>query len=88
MEPQYVTYTFQQAIMLVIKLTLPVLVVSLLAGILISLLKAATQINEMTMDFIVKIFGVAIVLVITIPWMLQLMVSYITELIVSLSALK
>jgi flagellar biosynthetic protein FliQ len=65
----------------------PMLLASLLTGLLISVFQAATQINEMTLSFIPKILVMFIVLVITGPWALQLLVDYITRLIGSIPTL-
>lgn len=65
----------------------PMLLASLLTGLLISIFQAATQINEMTLTFIPKILVMFIVLVITGPWALQLMVDFIVRLIGSIPTL-
>ncbi len=62
-------------------LSAPVLVFSLVIGLIISILQAATQIQEMTLTFVPKIFAAALAVVIFGPWMLRLMVSYTTQLI-------
>ncbi len=59
----------------------PVLVFSLVIGLIISILQAATQIQEMTLTFVPKIFAAVLAVVIFGPWMLRLMVSYTTQLI-------
>ena len=65
----------------------PLLLASLLTGLLVSIFQAATQINEMTLSFIPKLLVMFIVLVITGPWALQLLVDYITRLIGSIPTL-
>ncbi|KLN96291.1 flagellar biosynthesis protein FliQ [Moellerella wisconsensis] len=58
----------------------PLLLAALLSGLIISILQAATQINEMTLSFIPKIicvFGIAILLG---PWMLDYVLDYIQQL--------
>ncbi len=62
-------------------LSAPVLVFSLVIGLLISILQAATQIQEMTLTFVPKIFAAVLAVVIFGPWMLRLMISYTTQLI-------
>ncbi len=62
-------------------LSAPVLVFSLVIGLIISILQAATQIQEMTLTFVPKIFAAALAVVIFGHWMLRLMVSYTTQLI-------
>jgi flagellar biosynthetic protein FliQ len=59
----------------------PVLIFSLVIGLLISILQAATQIQEMTLTFVPKILAAVLAVVIFGPWMLRLIVSYTTQLI-------
>jgi flagellar biosynthetic protein FliQ len=58
----------------------PILIVGLAIGLLVSLFQAVTQIHEQTLSFIPKIVGMAVLIVILGPWMLDLMVSYATNL--------
>ena len=54
---------------------LPVLGVSLIVGIFISIFQAATSIQEMTLTFVPKILVTAITLLFLLPWMMQKMVA-------------
>lgn len=67
--------TFKVALML----ALPGLLVGMLIGLAVSIFQATTQINEMTLSFIPKIIGVAIVIILTMPWMLNVMIDFSTE---------
>jgi flagellar biosynthetic protein FliQ len=60
-------------------LALPALLVGMLMGLAISIFQATTQINEMTLSFIPKIIGVVIVIVLTMPWMLNEMTDFSTH---------
>ena len=80
MTPEFVTGFFLEAIKTAIILAAPMLVTGLVAGVLVSLFQAATQINEMTLVFIPKMLGVGLALVIFFPWMLQLIVTYTQKL--------
>jgi flagellar biosynthetic protein FliQ len=53
-----------------------VLIVSLLVGSLVSLIQAATSINEATMTFVPKIIAIVVVLVVLGGWMGQNIISY------------
>jgi len=57
-------------------LALPGLLVGMLLGLAVSIFQATTQINEMTLSFIPKIIGVVIVIVLTMPWMLNEMEDF------------
>ena len=65
---------------LALKVGLPLLLVGLVVGLIISVFQAITQIQEMTLSFIPKILAIAIVAVVMGPWMLDQMVVYTTEL--------
>jgi len=67
--------TFKIALML----ALPGLLTGMLLGLAVSIFQATTQINEMTLSFIPKILGVVVVIVLTMPWMLNEMVDYSTN---------
>lgn len=77
MSPEYITTLAIQAIKVAASLAGPLLLAALITGLIISLLQAATQINEMTLSFIPKIIAVVLVLIIAGPWMLSIMVDYI-----------
>lgn len=57
-------------------LALPGLLVGMLLGLAVSIFQATTQINEMTLSFIPKIIGVVVIIIITMPWMLNLMTEF------------
>lgn len=64
--------TFKIALML----ALPGLLTGMFLGLAVSIFQATTQINEMTLSFIPKIIGVVIVIVLTMPWMLNEMTDF------------
>lgn len=53
-------------------LSLPTLAVSLIVGLAISVLQAATSIQEQTLSFVPRMVALGIVIVLTMPWTLQL----------------
>lgn len=67
--------TFKIALML----ALPGLLTGMLLGLAVSIFQATTQINEMTLSFIPKILGVVLVIVLTMPWMLNEMIDFSTN---------
>ncbi len=71
MTEAYVLTLSQNAIILSLILGGPILLVSLVVGSLVSLVQAATQINETTLTFIPKLIGVIAVLLLLGSWMLQ-----------------
>jgi flagellar biosynthetic protein FliQ len=60
-------------------LSLPMLVAGLLAGLVISIFQATTQINEMTLSFVPKILLVVVVIIFTMPWMMNMMIEFTTQ---------
>lgn len=73
-----------QAMSLALKVSLPLLGVGLIVGVLISIIQAVTSIQEQTLSFIPKVLAMAAVLVIGGPWMLNQMLTYTSELWMSI----
>ncbi|WP_297442731.1 flagellar biosynthesis protein FliQ [Sulfurimonas sp.] len=65
-----------QTFQIALYLALPGLLTGMLVGLAVSIFQATTQINEMTLSFIPKIIGVVIVIVLTMPWMLNEMTDF------------
>jgi len=77
----------RNAIMLALLIAGPMLVVALLVGLTVSILQAVTQIQEQTLAFVPKLIGVSVIFLLALPWILQLLVKYTTELFRSLPSL-
>jgi flagellar biosynthetic protein FliQ len=77
----------KQALWVAVLLSAPILLTALGIGLLIGIIQAATQIQEMTLSFIPKLLGVAAALVIAGPWMLNLVTRWVTELLLSIPQL-
>ncbi|EPT7123113.1 flagellar type III secretion system pore protein FliP [Escherichia coli] len=73
-----------EAMKVALALAAPLLLVALVTGLIISILQAATQINEMTLSFIPKIIAVFIAIIIAGPWMLNLLLDYVRTLFTNL----
>ena len=67
--------TFKIALLL----SLPMLMAGLIAGLAISIFQATTQINEMTLSFVPKIIIVVGVIIFTMPWMMNSMIEFTTN---------
>ncbi|GAP07914.1 MAG TPA: flagellar biosynthetic protein FliQ [Anaerolinea thermolimosa] len=87
MTESYVLSLAQDAVSITLLLAGPVLLVSLLIGSLVSLVQAATSINEATMTFVPKIIGIVAVLLLLGSWMLQQILVFTTNLFNSLPGL-
>lgn len=84
MTEAYVLTLGRDAIMLALALSGPILLISLIFGSLVSLVQAATQINESTLIFIPKLIGVVLALLLLGSWMLQQATTYAHGLFTSL----
>jgi len=60
-----------QTFQIALYLALPSLLIGMLLGLAVSIFQATTQINEMTLSFIPKVLGIVIVIVLTMPWMIN-----------------
>lgn len=80
MNQDQVTKLAMDALLLGLKVALPLLLVALVFGLIVSVFQAVTQIQEMTLSFIPKILAIAVVLIVAGPWMLDQLVSYTGDL--------
>ncbi|BDI32298.1 flagellar biosynthetic protein FliQ [Capsulimonas corticalis] len=74
----------RSAIVVVLQLTAPILVLTLVVGVLVSLFQAVTQIQEQTLSFVPKIVIMIGCIVVLGPWMLQSVVGFTTRMFSSL----
>lgn len=70
----------REALFLIIRVALPILLVSLIVGLTISIFQTVTSIQEQTLTFVPKIICVFSALVIFGPWMMNSMVEFMTSL--------
>ena len=68
---------FRDAIFTGMKVAGPILLISMLVGLVISIIQAVTSINEQTMTFVPKLIITALVMIIAGGWMLQRMMDLI-----------
>ncbi len=68
----------RSALITALKLSLPVLLFGLVAGVMVSIFQAVTSIQEFTLTFVPKLLSVILALAIFGPWMLSTMVHFIT----------
>ncbi len=66
----------RETMLTVLMMTAPILGLGLLAGLIVSLFQATTQINEQTLAFIPKILVVILAILVLGPWMLRLLVDF------------
>ncbi|MBT0569513.1 flagellar biosynthesis protein FliQ [Curvibacter sp. CHRR-16] len=81
MNAQMVLTLGQQALLMMLMISAPILGVALLVGLLVSLFQAVTQIHEATLAFVPKLIAVVAVFAIAGPWMLTMLVEYLKRMI-------
>jgi flagellar biosynthetic protein FliQ len=87
MTPEQVMTIGRHAMQVTLMIAIPMLLVALIIGLLVSIFQAATQINEMTLSFIPKLIGVFLVLDLAGPWMLSILTDYMRELYSSIPSM-
>lgn len=68
------------ALYMVIKMSLPILLTSMIIGLVISIFQTVTSIQEQTLTFVPKVLGVFIAIMLMGNWMLTELSGYITQL--------
>lgn len=84
MSPDEVITIARNAVTLALLLSSPLLLVGLAVGLLIAIFQATTQIQEMTLTFVPKIFAVMLALIFSASWMIMKMTDYMNGLITSI----
>lgn len=62
-------------------ISMPLLLAGLLAGLVVSIFQATTQINEATLSFLPKIVLTGVVMLFTMPWMMNELIDFTTRII-------
>ncbi|GAA0773426.1 flagellar biosynthesis protein FliQ [Roseibium denhamense] len=78
----------REAVWVMIYVSAPVMIIGLLVGVVIALFQALTQIQEMTLVFVPKILAIFVTILLTLPFMSQLLEAFmgrVTEMILSTS---
>lgn len=76
MTPEFVTGIGKETIEVILMVSAPVLIAGMTVGLVISIIQAVTQIQEMTLSFVPKIIAVFLVLLALAPWMMEVMIKY------------
>ena len=77
----------QGALLVALKLTAPLLVVSIVIGLIVAIFQAATQIHEQTLTFVPKVLAIALMLLVLGSWMMTVMNDYVNELFARMAML-
>ncbi|MDH3346571.1 MAG: flagellar biosynthesis protein FliQ [Desulfobulbaceae bacterium] len=87
MNPEDVVAIGKKAVQTVLMGAGPMLIAAMVVGLLISVFQAATQINEQTMTFIPKIIAVFVTLLLVGPWLINMLLTFTTEIISSIGTI-
>jgi len=79
MTETFVATIGHDALLLALLIAAPMLGISLIIGLIVSLFQAMTQINEQTLTFVPKIIGIGLILLLAGPWMLQQMMRFTVQ---------
>jgi flagellar biosynthetic protein FliQ len=78
MTQEFVIDIGRKALEMTLMISAPVLGIGLIVGLVLSLFQAVTQIQEMTLTFVPKIFAVMIAIFLFLPWMMNTIISFTT----------
>ena len=84
MTPELVTTIGRDTIMTVLMMALPILLTGMVVGLTVSIFQSMTQIQEMTLTFVPKIILVLASVLVFGPWMLQVYLDFVTNLITNI----
>lgn len=87
MTPESVMTLGRQAMEVTLLVASPMLLASLVIGLIVSIFQAATQINEATLSFIPKLVGIFVSLIVAGPWMLVVMLDYMRQVFTSIPSM-
>lgn len=72
---------FQEAVLVALKLGAPLLIVSIVIGLVVAIFQAATQIHEQTLTFVPKVLAIALLLLLMGSWMMTLLGEFMEKLL-------
>lgn len=84
MTPEFVIGFARQAIELTLLISLPMLGIGMIVGMFVSMIQAATQIQEMTLTMVPKIVAIFLALLVAFPWIMDKMTTYTRDLFLNL----
>jgi flagellar biosynthetic protein FliQ len=84
MTQEFIVEMAKKSLEITILVSAPMLGFGLVIGVAVSIFQAVTSIQEMTLSFIPKIVGVMVATVIFFPWMLQMLMSFTSEIFMNI----
>ncbi|HNX64299.1 MAG TPA: flagellar biosynthesis protein FliQ [Oscillospiraceae bacterium] len=80
MTQEQVLSIFKEALWIVLELSGPMLLISIIIGLVIAILQAATQVHEQTLTFVPKLIAIAVILLLSAPWMMNVIGDFTKDL--------
>jgi flagellar biosynthetic protein FliQ len=77
----------QQTLVLILQISAPVLIVCVVVGLAISIFQSVTQIQESTLTIVPKIIAGLITVIVLMPWMLEVFMSFTNEIFAKMSGM-
>jgi flagellar biosynthesis protein FliQ len=84
MTPEMVAELGRQAIETTLIIATPILGLTLVVGLVVSVFQAMTQLNEATLTFVPKVLAVFVAFIFFLPWMLNVLTSFMTQLFLNI----
>jgi flagellar biosynthetic protein FliQ len=88
MSAEAVIRVLREGILLIVLVSAPPMLVSLLVGLVVSILQATTQIQEQTLSFVPKLLAIFVTLAVMGPWMLRQTVQFANALLEAISQVR
>jgi flagellar biosynthetic protein FliQ len=88
MTESYVLDIFRQSIYLILIVSAPMLIVSIVVGLLIAIFQATTQIQEQTLAFVPKIIAIFLSMILFGSWIMRTMIEFTLEIINNIDKLS
>lgn len=85
MSEHFVLSVGKEAVMTALKIAAPVLIVSMIVGLIVSIFQAVTQIQEQTLTFVPKLLAIIVVMIVLGPWMLNTLTQFIQNMLGSIT---
>lgn len=67
---------FKDALFIILKIGGPILIISIVIGLVISILQAATQVHEQTLTFVPKLIAIGVILLLSGGWMMDTIIDF------------
>ncbi len=79
MNQDIVITLLQKMFILTLEMSVPMLVVGVILGLMVSIFQTVTQIQESTLTFVPKIVGCVLLLIFLLPWMFSVFITTVNE---------